>query len=42
VGQVLKPGRERREFMELEPRMPGDSACDDLPPLFVGPEKGDG
>jgi hypothetical protein len=42
VGQILKPGRERGEFMEPEPRTLGDSSGDDLPPLFVGSEKGDG
>jgi hypothetical protein len=42
LGQVLKPGRERREFMEPETRMLGDSSGYDLAPLFVGSEKGDG
>jgi hypothetical protein len=42
LGQILEPGRERREFMEIQPGMFGDSSGDDFTPLFVGPEKGDG
>jgi len=42
VGQILKPGRERGEFMEIKPGMLRDSSGDDLAPLFVRPEKGDG